>query len=133
MGDTTVIGLDHVQVAAPPGCEHEARAFYGELLGLKEVDKPASLAGRGGAWFSVGGQQLHVGVAPDFTPARKAHPALRVATREALQGLAVRFSEAGRPLTWDADLPGVARFYVEDPWGNRLELLAPSSRDHEPV
>jgi catechol 2,3-dioxygenase-like lactoylglutathione lyase family enzyme len=74
-----VATLDHVQVAAPPGCEAEARAFYGELLGLEEVEKPDSLRGRGGVWF----QQLHVGVEEDFRPARKAHPALesRTSTR----------------------------------------------------
>jgi len=126
MGDSSVIGIDHVQVAAPPGCEVEARRFYGELLGLPELDKPAALAGRGGAWFSAGGQQLHVGVEPTFSPARKAHPALCIATRRGLEELADRLAETGRPVTWDSDLPGVARFYIDDPWGNRLELLASS-------
>src|SRR3954469_26057308 len=64
-----ITGLDHVQVAAPPGCEAEARAFYGRLLGLGELEKPAALKARGGVWFQVGAQQLHVGVTPDFTPA----------------------------------------------------------------
>src|SRR5699024_2182119 len=73
-----IAGLDHVQVAAPPGCEAEARAFYGRLLGLAELEKPPALAARGGAWFACGAQQLHVGVAADFTPATKAHPALAV-------------------------------------------------------
>jgi catechol 2,3-dioxygenase-like lactoylglutathione lyase family enzyme len=124
MGDSTVIGIDHVQVAAPPGCEQEARAFYGDLLGLPEIAKPAALSARGGAWFSAGGQQLHVGVDPSFSPARKAHAALRIATRAGLEELAARLAKTGRPVTWDRDLPGVARFYVDDPWGNRLELLA---------
>ena len=126
MRDATVIGIDHVQVAAPPGCEHEARAFYGDLLGLAEIGKPETVAGRGGAWFSAGGQQLHVGVERSFSPARKAHPALRVATRRGLEEIAARLVETGRSVTWDSDLPGVARFYVDDPWGNRLELLAPT-------
>ena len=76
-----IAGLDHVQVAAPPGCEAEARAFYGRLLGLEELEKPPALAARGGAWFACGAQQLHVGVAADFTPATKAHPGLRVTAR----------------------------------------------------
>jgi catechol 2,3-dioxygenase-like lactoylglutathione lyase family enzyme len=119
-----ITGLDHVQVAAPPGCEAEARGFYGRLLGLAELDKPAALAARGGVWFACGGQQLHVGVAADFTPAAKAHPALAVAGAADLDVLAERLTLAGAPVHWDAELPGVARFYTEDPWGNRIELLA---------
>ncbi len=68
-------GIDHVQLAAPAGCEDDARAFFGELLGLDEIEKPEALRARGGAWFQVGAQQLHVGVEPGFAPARKAHPA----------------------------------------------------------
>ena len=71
-------GIDHVQLAAPPGCEDEARRFFGELLGLEEVEKPEPLRARGGVWFRVGAQQLHVGVDPAFAPARKAHPAFAV-------------------------------------------------------
>ena len=117
-------GLDHVQVAAPPGCEREARRFYGELLGLEELAKPEVLAGRGGAWFACGAQQLHVGVAEDFEAARKAHPALRVADVAALERLGERLEYAGVAVRWDEDLPGARRFYTEDPWGNRVELLA---------
>jgi catechol 2,3-dioxygenase-like lactoylglutathione lyase family enzyme len=106
-----------VQVAAPPGCEAEARAFYGELLGLTEVEKPEPLRGRGGVWF----EQLHVGVEKDFAPARKAHPALRV---DDLDAVAERLVAAGRSVEWDDALPGVRRFYTADPWGNRVELLA---------
>jgi catechol 2,3-dioxygenase-like lactoylglutathione lyase family enzyme len=117
-------GLDHVQVAAPPGCEAEARRFYGELLGLEEVPKPPALASRGGAWFACGEQQLHVGVAQEFEPARKAHPALRLTDAGEVDALAERLSHAGVVVRWDDDLPGARRFYAEDPWGNRLELLA---------
>jgi catechol 2,3-dioxygenase-like lactoylglutathione lyase family enzyme len=112
-----VPALDHVQVAAPPGCEDAARAFYGDLLGLVEVEKPEPLRGRGGVWF----EHVHVGVEPDFAPARKAHPALLVAD---LDGLAERLRAAGAQVRWDDTLPGVRRFYTADPWGNRVELLA---------
>jgi catechol 2,3-dioxygenase-like lactoylglutathione lyase family enzyme len=115
-----ITGLDHVQVAAPPGCEAEARAFYGGLLGLTELPKPPALAARGGVWFACGAQQLHVGVAADFAPATKAHPAFLTAEVETL---AARLLAAGAEVRWDTDLPGVARFYVADPWGNRLELV----------
>jgi catechol 2,3-dioxygenase-like lactoylglutathione lyase family enzyme len=116
-------GLDHVQVAAPQGCEAEARRFFGELLGLVEVDKPEPLRARGGVWFQAGPQQLHVGVEETFAPARKAHPALRVRA-EALDDLAVRLEAAGAKVVWDGALGDVRRFYSEDPWGNRIELLA---------
>jgi ribosomal protein S18 acetylase RimI-like enzyme len=112
--------VDHVQVAAPPGGEDEARAFYGGLLGLPEVDKPERLRPRGGAWFAVGDEQLHVGIEKDFKPAWKAHPALAVARASELRALAHRLDAAGHKVRWDGP-----RFYVSDPFGNRLELLAP--------
>ncbi len=119
----SITGLDHVQVAAPPGCEQAARRFYGVVLGLAEIDKPGALRGRGGVWFALGEQQLHIGVEEEFTPARKAHPALRVDAGQ-LDGLAERLERAGSRVQWDAELPGVRRFFSEDPWGNRLELCA---------
>jgi catechol 2,3-dioxygenase-like lactoylglutathione lyase family enzyme len=118
-----MLGLDHVQLAAPPGCEAQARRFYGDVLGLPEVAKPRSLEGRGGVWFGVGAQQLHVGVEERFSPARKAHPALRVEPAE-LDAVAERLASAGAKVAWDDRLPGARRFYTEDPWGNRVELLA---------
>jgi catechol 2,3-dioxygenase-like lactoylglutathione lyase family enzyme len=119
-----VIELDHVQLAAPPGCEAEARRFYGDLLGLEEIQKPESLRSRGGAWFALGtGGQLHVGVEEAFTPARKAHPALRLPAGE-LDAIAKRLTAAGEHVEWDDSLPGIRRFFTADPWGNRLELLA---------
>jgi catechol 2,3-dioxygenase-like lactoylglutathione lyase family enzyme len=115
--------LDHVQIAAPRGCEEAARRFYGEVLGLAEIEKPAALQGRGGVWFALGSGQLHVGVEEPFTPARKAHPALRVDPVK-LRELAGRLAAAGSPVTWDRELPDVERFFTADPFGNRLELLA---------
>jgi catechol 2,3-dioxygenase-like lactoylglutathione lyase family enzyme len=115
----TVTAIDHVQVAAPPGCEGDARAFYGGLLGLEEVVKPVGLAGRGGCWFRVGGQELHVGVEESFAPARKAHPGFVV---DGLAELRARLAGAGIEVRDDVSLPGVSRFHVGDPFGNRLEF-----------
>lgn len=119
----TVIGLDHVQLAAPPGCEAEARAFFTGLLGLPELQKPEPLQARGGVWFQAGDQQLHIGVEEPFAPAGKSHPAFRV-TPEGLGELAERLQGAGAEVSWDSALPGVRRFFTTDPWGNRLELLS---------
>jgi catechol 2,3-dioxygenase-like lactoylglutathione lyase family enzyme len=118
-----VEGIDHVQIAAPAGCEQAARWFFGELLGLAEVDKPPALRARGGVWFQAGSQQLHVGVEDPFAPARKAHPALRVQP-DALDQLAARLETAGVDVVWDDAIDDVRRFYATDPWGNRIELLA---------
>ena len=117
-----VLGIDHVQVAAPAGSEAEARRFYGELLGLAELEKPPALRARGGVWFACGAQQLHIGISEPFTPADKAHPALRVRLAE-LDGLAARLAEAGAPVLWDDAIPRTRRLYTADPWGNRIELV----------
>ena len=121
-----IVSLDHVQVAAPAGCEEAARSFYGALLGLEEIAKPPGLAARGGVWFRVGGQELHVGVAECFAAATKAHPALRAVSRDALAQLVATLEEHRIEVSPpDAEeIPGTLRCYVHDPWGNRIELLA---------
>jgi catechol 2,3-dioxygenase-like lactoylglutathione lyase family enzyme len=118
-----IVGIDHVQLAAPSGCEADARRFYGGVLGLVEVAKPEALAARGGVWFSLGAQQLHIGIDEQFSPARKAHPGLRVAA-DSFDALAERLAAVGVSVTWDHDVPTVRRYYTQDPWGNRIELLA---------
>ena len=117
-----VLALDHVQLAMPAGREREARAFYEGVLGIPQVRKPPNLAKRGGCWFEHGPLKIHLGVDPDFRAARKAHPALLV---EDLPGLEAAIEAAGFPLTSDEPLPGYERAYVEDPFGNRIELLEP--------
>jgi catechol 2,3-dioxygenase-like lactoylglutathione lyase family enzyme len=118
-----IIGLDHVQVAAPIASDSDARRFYGDLLGLPELQKPEPLRPRGGVWFGCGDQQLHVGVTADFAAAIKAHPALRVRPLD-LDAIAQRLSDAGSPVQWDDSIPQTRRFYTADPWGNRIELIA---------
>jgi catechol 2,3-dioxygenase-like lactoylglutathione lyase family enzyme len=115
--------IDHVQLAMPPGAEAEAAAehFYGGLLGLERLPKPEPLAARGGCWFSNGGVVLHLGVEEDFRAARKAHPALLVDDLDALASALERAQLEVRP---DHELPGVRRCYVDDPFGNRIELIA---------
>lgn len=120
-----IVGLDHVQVAAPAGCEDEARAFFGGLLGLDEIPKPPPLAARGGVWFRAGAHELHVGVTSEFAPATKAHPAFRVSSVGELERLAARLEESGVEVSRaDPAETGAARLHAFDPWGNRIELLA---------
>jgi catechol 2,3-dioxygenase-like lactoylglutathione lyase family enzyme len=117
-----VIGLDHVQLAAPcsPDTEVRARAFYSGVLGLDEIEKPDALKPKGGVWFSLGTGELHVGIEEPFSPARKAHPALLVSgleeLKQSMSGLGYEISEA-------EEIPHVQRFYVYDPFGNRIELM----------
>jgi catechol 2,3-dioxygenase-like lactoylglutathione lyase family enzyme len=115
-----ITGVDHVQVAAPRGAEAMARAFYGGALGLDEVPKPEPLASRGGLWFQCGAQQLHIGVEEDFKPARKAHPALLV---DGLDDLGRSLVDAGYAFRAAEPLEGRRRAFVDDPFGNRIELV----------
>lgn len=115
-----ITGLDHVQLAMPAGEEAAARAFYGDLLGLTEVPKPAPMQASGGVWFVGGRAHLHLGVQADFAPARKAHPALLVSD---LATLRQRLAAAGVTLSTDERMPNLPRFYAHDPFGNRLEFI----------
>lgn len=120
-----LLRLDHVQLAMPPGEEARAEAFYCGVLGLEVMEKPTALAGRGGRWFASpdGELQLHLGCEEDFRAAKKAHPAVAV---DGLDEMAARLERAGCPVRFDDDLGGVRRFFTEDPFGNRIELLAAS-------
>lgn len=121
MSDFGIIGLHHVQLAMPPGGEAAARTFYGNTLGLQEEAKPKALAGRGGVWFRATGVSLHLGVEEPFRPARKAHPALEVTDLED-----ARAALAQHAPSEISTLPGLRRFYVSDPFGNRIEILQSS-------
>lgn len=113
-------GIDHIQLAAPKGCEEQARAFFGGVLGLEEISKPENLQKRGGCWFICGNQEIHIGVQEDFIPAKKAHPGLVVenllALRESLQSKGILIKE-------EPPIDGRNRFFVDDPFGNRMEFL----------
>jgi catechol 2,3-dioxygenase-like lactoylglutathione lyase family enzyme len=114
--------LDHIQLAMPAGRENAARAFYQDMLGIPEKLKPPHLAARGGCWFESGSLKVHLGVERDFAPARKAHPAFIV---DDLQTLVARLHSAGYKLVEDQPLAGYDRIYVDDPFGNRIELMEP--------
>ena len=111
------VAIDHVQIAMPVGGETEARSFFVGVFGMVEMPKPPSMAARGGCWFEAGGVRIHVGAEADFRPNRKAHPALLVRD---LVGFIQRSDIAA---TWDDEIPGVVRCHIDDPWGNRIELI----------
>lgn len=116
-----VVRIDHVQLAYPPGRDDEARRFYGEVMGFAEVEKPAAMAVRGGMWFQAGPVGIHLGVEPGFIASKKAHPALVV---DDLDALVARVTAAGCPWKPSDELPGVRRGHIQDPFGNRIELIA---------
>ena len=113
--------IDHVQLAMPAGQEETARKFYADLLGMREIPKPAVLLKRGGCWFESGPVQVHLGVEIDFRPAKKAHPALKCTDYE---GLVAKLRSAGVTVTEPDDIPGVRRCHMNDPFGNRIELIS---------
>jgi catechol 2,3-dioxygenase-like lactoylglutathione lyase family enzyme len=115
-------GIDHIQLAAPEGCEAEARKFFSELLGWIEISKPENLRKRGGVWFQCGIHQVHIGVQRDFVSAIKAHPAFHVLHLDEL--LDYLLNNNIQIINDDARKDeGVKRFYLNDPFGNRLEFL----------
>lgn len=125
--------IHHVQLSMPAGREPAARRFYEEGLGLTEVAKPAALAGRGGCWFrGYDGEQvtveLHLGVDQGFVPAAKAHPALLVDSVTGLERLGQHLERAGVEVSWTerTTFDGYERFHCRDPFGNRIEVMAPA-------
>jgi catechol 2,3-dioxygenase-like lactoylglutathione lyase family enzyme len=119
-----IVRIEHVQLAMPPGGENLARAFYAGILGVTETAKPPHLAKRGGCWFERDDLKIHLGVETDFRPARKAHVALEVADLPVLEK---KLRSAGYELQTDEPLEGYHRVYVDDPFGNRVELMEPIS------
>jgi catechol 2,3-dioxygenase-like lactoylglutathione lyase family enzyme len=125
--------LHHVQVACSPGTENTARRFYGDGLGLAEVEKPDDLKPKGGVWFRTiddAGRviaEIHIGVEDPFVPALKAHPALQVANVTELEAVAERLGDLGFTVDWSQrhNFPGNERFHTADGQGNRVEILAP--------
>lgn len=116
-----ILGLHHAQITVPKGAEEDARRFYCGVLGLRETGKPESLAGRGGFWLQVGGQQVHVGTEEGVErQATKAHLAYRVDDLEAWR---TRLAEEDILALEGVPIPGYARFEFRDPFGNRVEMV----------
>jgi catechol 2,3-dioxygenase-like lactoylglutathione lyase family enzyme len=116
-----LIRVHHVQITVPKDAEDEARAFYCGVLGLREILKPESLAGRGGFWLEVADRQVHIGTEDGPDRARtKAHIAYLVDDLEAWRS---RLAEVGIESLGGVPIPGYDRFEFRDPFGNRVEFL----------
>jgi catechol 2,3-dioxygenase-like lactoylglutathione lyase family enzyme len=119
-----IMRLSHINITMPKGGEDIARAFYGGLLGLKEIPKPESIRHRGGVWFVADDLDIHVSVEENRAgPDAYRHFGLDCAD---VDGLRTKFrtagiaTEDGRPAPWK-------RFFVRDPFGNRIEIHEPGA------
>ena len=115
-----ILNIDHVQIAIPLASESRARGFYSGILGFTEIAKPPEMAERKSIWFVSGGVNLHLGIEPDFTPAKRAHPAFLV---EDLETILAACERAGITTKPDISFNGFRRVHVFDPFGNRIELM----------
>jgi catechol 2,3-dioxygenase-like lactoylglutathione lyase family enzyme len=116
-----VSGIHHVLVTIPRGTEEEARRFYSGILGLPEIEKPASLSGRGGLWLQIGDHQLHIGVEDGVDRlSTKAHVAYDVVD---LSGWKANLAALGIEVAEGIPIPGYHRLEFRDPFGNRVEFL----------
>ena len=119
-----IVGLDHAFLTIQEGCEDEARRFYGDVLGLEEIQRPEGLQRSGGVWFQAGGEELHLGTDDAHLRPKRPHPGFRVGSSAELDELAERLTSNRFDVKWDDRIEGRRRFYTRDPFGNRLELLA---------
>ena len=119
-----IVGLDHSFLTIPDGGEDEARRFYGDVLGLEEIQRPEGLQRSGGVWFQAGGQELHLGTDDAHLPPKRPHPGFRVGRSVELDEVAERLTSNRYDVEWDERIEGRRRFYTRDPFGNRIELLA---------
>ena len=120
----TIQRLNHVQITIPKGCEAQARAFYCDLLGLREVEKPASLQGRGGFWLQIGDQQVHIGTEDGVERmATKAHIAYEVYD---VQMWRTKLETHQIEIADSIPISGYERFEFRDPFGNRVEFIQPT-------
>jgi catechol 2,3-dioxygenase-like lactoylglutathione lyase family enzyme len=119
--DSSVLRLHHGQVSIPKGSEDKAREFYCGFLGLKEVEKPESLKGRGGFWLELGELQIHFGAEDGVDrKATKSHLAYEVSN---LNSWKEKFRTSGIEILDGIPIPGWERFEFRDPFGNRVEFL----------
>lgn len=114
-----IAAIDHVQITVPRALEAAALAFYREVLELTEIPKPAELRARGGAWFDLGNLQFHIGVDPEPSPRSKRHACFLVTDLAAAKAATLA---NGVAIEGESVAGGLARFFIRDPAGNRIEI-----------
>lgn len=116
-----ILRLHHGQVSIPKGGEDAARAFYCDFLGLKEIEKPESLKGRGGFWAQLGDVQIHFG--PEDGVDRRATRAHLAYLVSDLKAWRAKLADKGIEVLEGIQIPGYERIEFRDPFGNRIEFL----------
>lgn len=118
-----ILNLHHVQITIPRQTEDEAREFYIGVLGLRELRKPDSLAGRGGLWLAAGDSTVHIGTEDGVDRrATKAHLAYAVDDTTLWRK---RLEKEGLVILDSVPIPGHDHFETRDPFGNRIEFIRP--------
>ena len=116
-----ILSLHHAQLTVPKGAEEQAREFYCGRLGLTEIPKPEALRSRGGFWLELGSVQIHVGVEDGVDRLKtKAHLGFEVDDLEAMRAL---LRKLGLEISEGERIPGLTRFELRDPFGNRMEFV----------
>jgi catechol 2,3-dioxygenase-like lactoylglutathione lyase family enzyme len=114
-----IVTIDHVQIAVPRALETQCLAFYRDILGLAELPKPPELRARGGGWFQAGASQMHIGIDAGASPASKRHICFLVADLAAAKAA---LTARGVEIEDESVAQGLARFFLHDPAGNRIEI-----------
>ena len=116
-----LLRVQHAQITIPKGAENEARNFYCDILGLREIPKPEALQNRGGFWLEVGSFQIHIGTEDGVEREKsKAHIAYEV---ENLEAWREKLIENKIKILEGIPIPHYRRFEFRDPFGNRVEFL----------
>ena len=114
-----VTALHHVNVTVPADREAAAKHFYGSILGLEQIPKPAT-SRQSGAWYLIGQTQLHLSIEDEITSSSSRHVCFTVSD---LADAERRFRQADIQIIADPrPNPATPRFYVRDPGGNQLEI-----------
>jgi len=114
------IQIDHIQICVPIDSIHRAKDFYIRILGFREIKKQKSLQKNGGFWCQAGKIQLHIGVEEVVPHKSKRHPAFEV---QSIEQARKHLTKYGVKIYEETEIPGVIRFSIRDPFGNRIELL----------
>ena len=121
----SITAIDHIQITCQPSGEAATLAFYRNILGLQEIEKPDELKARGGAWFQLGAQQVHIGVDKEDPVGSQVKPSKRhiCFLVDDLTTAQLELEHAGIEITREpVDAFGLERFFVRDPAGNRVEI-----------